>query len=181
MLPTVIVSSAAACRVSGVAASITKSDAVTSPANHRGVLVRDIVSSPIAMSAACGCVCLSLASGRYQSGCPIPRGPDAFLLELVLLDALRRRFRQRVAEFHVPGNHEIGHPLLAPGDERGRVELFSRSQDDADLHLLLAELGRHSDCGRFQHARMRVDDLLDLPRRNVFAPTTDTLLDAVGE
>ena len=125
--------------------------------------------------------------GRLQSrhaasrAVSVPRAGDSGLAEAVLLNLLVRRLRQRVDELDVARDHEVRHAPLAPGDERLRSQRLSRAQHDDDLHLVLAELGRHPDGSGLEHRRMVVHDLLDLVRRDVLAAPPHRVLLAVDE
>ena len=114
------------------------------------------------------------------------RQPLGELAQVAALHLLRRRHRQGVDEGDVAGRLEVREPGQgvandARGDLLGRRQVGRLAQDDAGEHLLAAgRVGGGGDGAR-RHGRVRVEDALDLERRDVLAAAPDDVLAPVDE
>src|SRR5581483_3722765 len=88
---------------------------------------------------------------------------------------------QGVEHVDEAGNGEVGHGRAAEVEEGDRVEVRSRAQHQAGLHLLLPEFARHAEHGDVGHRRVADDGLLHLPAGDVHAPAAEVVGLAVDE
>src|SRR5262249_35245043 len=130
----------------------------------------------------------SLPSASEGNACQLPSAlrPIAELLHIprrrellrksVLLDALRRAARKAGDEIDEARDLVIGELALAPLDQRERLQRLPVSELPDRPDVLFTHLARDANHGRLLDARMRVDDALDLPGRDVLAAAAQRVL-----
>src|SRR5438309_698907 len=106
---------------------------------------------------------MAAALARRSLSLPIPRrAVEGVVAECHFLDPKRRRFRQRVDEFDVAGEHESWHALSQEAEQVFRGEGRARSADDDDFYVVLGEFSGHRDGGALEDTGVVTDVGLDL-------------------
>src|ERR671910_1079739 len=100
---------------------------------------------------------------------PHARPLDTLLHELVLLDPLAGRLRERGAQLEEARDHVARQPLLEPVVVLGEVELPSLPGHHVELDLVLAELTRYAERRGLEDVGMAERDELELRGRHVLA------------